>query len=217
MQVNSETDLVTAFSLDRYSVDGDSLSSVELSTIQINPMQMETETLAWMEPLIILDRRERIWQTFRRNDEYRLTVFWPNGSVERVVEKEFDRVLKTAEELEEERQFYQRVMDRLQRESGGMPADFEFPVIDPLKTTVQSISYDPGGYIWVKVNTSKSGATNTFDLFDLAGRYVTRFVIGAHERIDRIAIGAGHLCVVTGFDEEFQQINVYTIDIPGRD
>jgi len=213
MTIISEREMEQQFYLNRFSPNGDSLSSMVSSSITIDPMRMDTRSLARAEPVIVTDGEDRVWQTFRRHDEYTISVFQLDGAVDRIVEKEFDQIRKADVELEEERQLYQRMVERLQRETGGMPPGFQAPEIDPLKTTLLSLSRDPTGYIWAQVNISDSAATNTFDLFDMDGRFVTRFTIAGHDQIARLRISGGLLVVQASDDEGVIKIHVYRFDI----
>ncbi len=213
----SDVEILYEHYLNRFSAEGDSLSSMVSSSIPVNPYRMDTRSLARGVPWIVLDDRERIWQTFQRHDEYQISVFNLEGVVDRVVRKEFEPIRKSESELDEERQMYQRMMDRLERETGGLPPDFQFPEIDPLKPTIESIYHDPHGYIWAQVNVTGSDALNIFDIFDLEGLFVTRFVFTDHEQIDRLKFGRDLLCVQSTDDAGVPQIHVYRIDIPECD
>jgi hypothetical protein len=216
MRVNSDREVEQGYYLNYFSPEGDSLSSMAPSSIAIDPLHMDARSFARVEPVIAVDALDRVWQTYRRHDEYRITVFELDGTVDRVVEKEFDQIRKSEAELEEERQLYVRMMNRLQQETGGLPPGFEAPVIDPLKTTIMSLCHDPHGYMWTQVNLSGRDATNTFDLFDMEGRFVTRLTIGDHERIERLRIGNDLLLAQTADDEGVTQITIYSFTIPGR-
>lgn len=160
------------FHLRRFNTDGDTLNTLFTTEIQIDATDLQLGGIADKFPLYTIDSQGRIWQTRSRTDIYEVNVWNPEGSLDRVVEKEFEKLAKSEEEIEEEREIVRRAM----AQAGADASNFSYDP-DPYRPATGLPYFDPRGYVWVQTSKPESTDTNVFDLFDMEGKYIQRVEI----------------------------------------
>lgn len=157
------------FHLRRFNTDGDTLNTLFTTEIQIDATDIQLGGFIDKFPLYTIDGQGRIWQTRSRTDVYEVNVWNPEGSLDRVVEKEFEKLAKSEEEIEEEREIVRRAMAR----AGGQTEEVNISYDpDPYRPATGIPYYDPRGFVWVQTSKLEGTDTNIFDLFDMEGSYM---------------------------------------------
>jgi hypothetical protein len=104
----------------------------------------------------------------RSRDAYVIDVYLPDGTLERVIEREFDNRPRTARET-------RRIEAVFNAAARQIPGEI-VPVIEPANPVIAGLSVDEGGDLWVKHSRSGDdrppGVLLTYDRFDPTGRYV---------------------------------------------
>ena len=118
-------------------------------------------------------------------DEYLLRVYAPDGRLQRLIRRDYERVKRTRAQVAEIEEGYE-----------GMPAGFPRPPINPYQRNIQGITARPDGSIWVSTSEGReeqqAGKVGPFDRFDAEGRFQQRLWLSADydpERDDVIVTG----------------------------
>jgi len=161
------------YQLRRFSAEGDTLNTLFSTSVQMEVTDLQLGGMQDQIPFYTIDDQNRVWQTRARTDVFEVNVWNPGGSLERVVEKEFEPIRKTEQEIEEERE---TVMRLISAQSGGQIPDgvnisYE---PEPYRPATGFPYFDPRGYIWVQVTKEGSHNSNGFDIFNLEGEYQRR-------------------------------------------
>jgi len=177
IQVDEENEMANiTFKLQRFNSEGDTLNTLFTSDFAMNVMNMQLGGIQDKFPFYAQDDQGRVWQALAVTDAYEMNVWNPDGSLDRVVEKEFNKIEKTEEEIAEEQEMVRRI---LQAQLGGeelpegMTIDYE---PDRYRPATGMLYFDPHGYIWVQAGRENTQDMNTFDIFDLRGRYLRRVI-----------------------------------------
>jgi hypothetical protein len=201
----------TTVSLRRFNADGDTIDTLFDETFVLDVRKMAFEGFQSKIPLYTQDDQGRIWQCRPRTDAYEVNVFSPTGLLERVVEKDFTPIAKSEEELEEERRMIRELI-QAQTQGQDIPFEINFEP-SPHKSATGMPYYDPRGYIWVQVQREESLWANAFDLFDLEGRWLTRFVLDATLAPADLRFQGDTVYVVEQNPDDIPKIVIYTITI----
>ncbi len=163
------------YSLRRFTAEGDTLNTLFENTIQMDLTDLQLGGMGEQVPLYTQDDQGRVWQTRARTDIFEVNVYNPEGSLDRVVEKEHARIEKSEEEIEEEREMVQRL---LAAQMGDVPEEINISY-EPEKYRAATVLpyYDPRGYIWVQTSRVGTHDTNAFLLFDLRGQFLQQTLI----------------------------------------
>jgi hypothetical protein len=173
----------------------------------VSEYHADTRELVFADPVI----DENVWDTFDRrwapmadgrvfavltNSDYTIKVWNPDGTVDRIIEREYTPLERTAEEIEEVKEIYRRFTAQVPN------ARIEVSDMAPV---VQNIFTRHDGSIWVLTgrgaNEQPKGTLGTFDVFDPDGRFVRQVTLkgeGDPER-DQYIFEGGRLYVITGF------------------
>ena len=201
------------FKLQRFNSEGDTLNTLFTTDFTMDLMNIQLGGMQDKFPFYAQDDQGRVWQVLARNDVYELNVWNTDGSLERVVEKEFSRLAKTEEEIAEEREVVRRL---LQASIGGaelpegMIIDYE---PDPYRPATGLIYYDPHGYVWVQAGREGIQEMNAFDIFDMRGSYLTRIIIEGLSSPAFLTFIGDKLYLTDGDPEVSPQVIRYSLDI----
>jgi len=124
-------------------------------------------------------------------DEYLLRVYAPDGKLQRLIRRDYERVKRTREEIAEMEERY-----------AGMPAGVPKPAIAPYRRDIQGILVRPDGSVWVSTSggrdDAQAGKVGPFDRFDAQGRFQQRLWLSADydpER-DEVVVTGDRLFVI---------------------
>lgn len=123
-------------------------------------------------------------------DEYRITVYQPDGTLDRVIERDFKRVKRTAEQLAEAAAFAE-----------NMP---HAPDLGDYAPALQNMYTRADGTLWVMSSSGTldmgEGAMGRFDVFDKEGRFIKEVTIACDHTYgdDAIQFANDRLFVITG-------------------
>ena len=171
----------TEYHLRRFNTEGDTLGTLFTSELDLDLRDMQLGGTQDKVPVYCVDPEGRIWQTRGRTDAYQVNVYSRQGQLERVVEKEFEGFPKTEQEIQDEKEMMERLIQRQlqgQQLPPGMSMDYEPPTHRPATGMPYA---DPRGYIWVQTYRQGSAEMNTFDIFDMQGKYLQQVVIEGRE------------------------------------
>jgi hypothetical protein len=128
-------------------------------------------------------------------DRYRIHVWNPDGTVDRIIERpDFEPVKRTGEELEQ----FQVIYDRITRWNPG--SSFE---VNPNHQTIGQLFFREDGTLWVQNARDQwrtpDGRFTSFDVYDQKGRFVQRIHLDldADAVDDGLFFGGDRLYVVT--------------------
>lgn len=138
----------------------------------------------------------RIYVTMVRN-AYEIRVFNPDGSLERIIERQFERRQRTDEE-------YQEIKDLATAQMARLPgAKFD---ISHTHRDINSLRIAADGNLWVTTSRSgidqPEGVLNTFDVFDPDGHFIRQVQVhveGDGEDDALFFAPGGDAVLVTGF------------------
>ncbi len=109
-----------------------------------------------------------------RPDAYRIEVFTPDGTLERVIELDYERVRRTDEEMEALAGQVPGASGRGKSRRSG---------IDPVLRDISALHARPDGLLWVASSRGErdrpAGTVGAFDVFDREGRFVDRIALAA--------------------------------------
>jgi hypothetical protein len=184
-----------------------SLVSIDAEGKQVAEYHADTRELVFADPVI----DEDVWDTFDRrwapmpdgrifavlrNANYAINVWNADGSVDRIIEREYTPLPRTPEEIEEVTEIYRRFSAQLPN------AKFKISETAP---AVQNIFGRHDGSIWVLsgrgAHEQPEGTLGTFDVFGPDGRFVRQVTLegeGDPER-DQYIFDGDRLFVITGF------------------
>jgi hypothetical protein len=184
-----------------------SLVAVDGEGKQVAEYHADTRELVFADPVI----DEDVWDTFDRrwaplpdgrvfavlrNSAYAINVWNADGSIDRIIEREYTPLARTAEEVEEVAEIYRRFSAQLPN------ARIEVSETAP---AVQSIFARDDGSIWVLTGRGAhelpEGTLGTFDVFSPDGRFARQVTLrgeGDPDR-DQYIFERDRLFVITGF------------------
>ena len=132
-------------------------------------------------------------------DNYEIHVWNPDGTLDRVIERDFTRWLRTDEENEQ----IAEGMENLKRQFGGIPVETK---VSEYAEAVNSLFVSPQGELWVLTNFGirdlPEGVMNIYDVFDAEGHYDRQVRVlceGNGEEDALMFTRDGRLIMVTGF------------------
>ncbi len=132
---------------------------------------------------------------------WKVQVWNPDGSVERVIELDYKPVMRTPAEMEAERK---RMSSRIMIRGPGGRLQPEFEVSDR-ERDIQWLAVADDGHLWVLssrgVRDLPAGTIGHFDVFDAQGRYVQRVTLkgeGSFEE-DRLVLAGECFFVIKQF------------------
>ena len=106
-------------------------------------------------------------------DRYAIEVFLPDGTLDRVIEREFENRKRTEQEL-------RRINALFDASESNIPYEVSRK-IEPSPAVVSGLHVDPAGNLWVLHSRSAeecpAGVMQTYDLFDPTGRYLRQVAI----------------------------------------
>ncbi len=118
-------------------------------------------------------------------DEYLLRVYAPDGRLQRLIRRDYERVKRSRAQIAEIEENYE-----------GMPAGLPRPPINPYHRAIQGITVRPDGSVWVSTGAGRqerqAGRVGPFDRFDAQGRFQQRLWLTADfdpERDDAVICG----------------------------
>lgn len=118
-------------------------------------------------------------------DDYLLRVYASDGTLERVVHREYEHRKRSRAEIKEREEQWE-----------GLPAGVEIPEINPYDRDIAGIEVRPDGGVWVRSShneaVSVAGQIGPFDRFDAEGRFIERLTVEADydpERDDYVLTG----------------------------
>ena len=113
---------------------------------------------------------------FRRAHAYELEFYGDDGSLQRILRRDYEPLRRTDEDLEEAREQLEAMHERF----GGVDFDTE---VEEFEDDIQDVVARPGGEIWVLsgrgVRGCPEGHLGDFDVFDADGRFVRTARIAA--------------------------------------
>ncbi len=141
-------------------------------------------------------------QVYSVNDlsDYAITVYRPDGSVDRIIEREIDTFERSSEELDRVKTIYE-----------GFTKNMPFPVesydIEPNHPPVAwgGLYKRPDGSLWVRTSlgtvNGPEDEVGAFDVFDPKGRYIRRVILKgqADSLNDAVFFVNDHIYVITEF------------------
>lgn len=131
----------------------------------------------------------------RRPHEYRIEIFDLEGTLQKIIQRQYRPVKLSDEELVEE----DERVERLHRMTRGSGIDFQ---VDPYKRDISALYPRPGGELWVSTSRGalehEAGTIGVFDVFDATGRYVrqTRLQVDYHPNRDSFELIGNRLYVI---------------------
>lgn len=213
-RIDEENRLVdTTFKLQRFNADGDTLNTLFTTNFTLDIMNMQFGGMADKFPFYTQDDQGRVWQARALNDAYEVNVWNPEGSLDRVIEKEFDRLEKTDEEIVEEQEMVRRMLQA--QLSGaelpeGMTMDYE---PDRFRPATGMLYFDPHGYVWVQAGREGTQDMNAFDLFDMRGQYMRRVIFEGLGSPAFLAFVGDKLYLIDADPEVSPQVIRYSLNI----
>lgn len=199
------------YALRRFSAEGDSLSTMFENNLRMDLTDLQLGGMQEQVPFYTQDDQGRVWQTRARTDLFEVNVYNPEGSFDRVIEKEHVKIEKSAEEIQEEKDLVQRAMAAQMQD---IPEEMNISY-EPERYRVATgfPHFDPRGYVWVQTAREGTMDTNEFLLFDMRGQYVQKTLIpDVGTPIFLIFIGDKLYLTDQGSDA-IPQVIVYTVTI----
>jgi hypothetical protein len=130
-------------------------------------------------------------------NQYSVSVFAADGTLKRVIEREFTNRKRTEEELA----LYRRLVDA---QMAVMPGQHDV-TIGERPEAIQSLEIAPDGSIWVVSSFGNheqpAGIMSTYDVFDAQGNYVKQVAIacpGDGKKDGLLRIGRDRMLLITG-------------------
>jgi hypothetical protein len=142
---------------------------------------------------------------YRDGFDYRFTTYAPDGSIDRMVERESEPLVRSDAEKKARSEELSRRM-RFRGRGRGPGRDLEVHVeVSDVEPAIRWFAHHDDGSLWVLGNRSfrnrKQGELGTFDVFDLDGRFVRTVTLlgdGDFEE-DRILLAGERIFVITQF------------------
>ena len=137
-------------------------------------------------------------------DEYIVKVFNPDGTVDRIIEREYESVQRTDEE-------YNRVKTTMET---AIRAPFPVEItVSHTEPDISTVEIGPDGLVWVRTShgviDQPDGILMTVDVFDLDGHFVRQVAArcdGDGEEDYLIWTSTGDAVLVTGYTEAIQAL-----------
>jgi len=113
----------------------------------------------------------RVYTASYRND-YALNVYNPDGSLDRVIKREYEPIKRTADQMQE----------YIDSRKARVRVSYPFEVI-PADTdqTIRRVTFGPDGNLWVQSGRSNldlaDGIIETYDIFDPDGNFIYRYAL----------------------------------------
>ncbi len=198
------------YQLRRFSAEGDTLNTLFSTKIQMDVSDLQLGGLQDQIPFYTIDDQDRVWQTRARTDVFEVNVWNPDGSLDRVIEKEFERIRKSEQEIEEEREMVMRLITA--QAGGQLPegVNIDFDP-EPFRPATGLPYFDPRGYVWVQVTKEGTHNANEFDLFNLEGEYQRRVLLPGVNNPVWLSFSGDRLFVQEGDPEVTPQVIGYTV------
>ncbi len=208
--------LSMTFALRKFSAEGDSLGTLFSTDLEMEVLNMQLGGLQDQMPLYTQDDQSRVWQVRARTDVYEINVFGPDGTLERVVEKDFQPLPKTQEEIQYEKDL---VMRAIARQAGGqlppgMNIDYE---PNPNRPATGLPYWDPQGLIWLSVGVASGPERNSLDLFDREGQFLQRVTLEGVSAPAFLCFQGDRLVLAEADPEAVPQVVVYRVSLPEFD
>ena len=199
------------YSLRRFTAEGDSLNNLFENTVQMDLTDLQLGGLQDQIPFYTQDDQGRVWQTRARTDIFEVNVYNPEGSLDRVVEKEHVKIEKSEEEIQDEKDMVERAMAA---QMGQVPDEVNLSY-EPERYRVATgfPHYDPRGYVWVQTSREGTMDTNDFLLFDMRGQYVQKVMIPDVMSPLFLTFVGDKLYLVDQNPDVSPQVIVYTVTI----
>ena len=132
-------------------------------------------------------------------DNYEIHVWKTDGTLDRIIEREYERWVRT----DEENELVDKAMENLKRQFGGIPVETK---VSEFAEAVNSLFVSPDNELWVLTNHGirdlPEGVMNIYDVFDAEGHYDRQVKIkcdGNGEQDALMFTRDGRVVVVTGF------------------
>jgi len=206
----------TKYHLRRFDTRGDTLGTVFTSELEMDLRDMQLGSTQEKVPVYCVDGEGQIWQTRARTDAYEINVYSPEGELVRVVEKEFEGIPKSEGEIQEEKEFVERIIQQQlqgQQLPPGMSLDYEPPTHRPATGMPY---FDPRGYVWVQTYLPGSSDPNVFDIFDTEGTYLTQVVIEGREIPSWLTFRGEIMYVAESSPEQLPAVYGYRVRYAGQ-
>ena len=131
-------------------------------------------------------------------DRYAIEVFLPDGTLERVITREFENRMRTDDELRRINALYaasdQNIGAKIARE------------IEPSPPAISGLHVDPEGNLWVQHSRSgehpPDGVMLTYDIFDPEGIYLREIAVACEGDADRdglVFLDDGRVLLIKGY------------------
>ncbi len=204
------------FALRKFSAEGDSLGTLFSTDLEMEIADMQLGGLQDQMPLYTQDDRGRVWQVRAQTEVYEINVFGSDGTLERVVEKDFQPLAKSAEEIQYEKDL---VMRAIAQQAGGelppgMNIDYE---PNPNRPATGLPYWDPRGLIWMSVGVPEGPDRNSFDLFDQEGQFLQRVTIEGVSAPAFLCFQGDRVVMAEADPELVPQVVVYRVSLPELD
>ena len=139
----------------------------------------------------------RVYAAAYRN-EYAINVYGPDGTLDRVIEREFESRTRDEEEMA-------RVNSIADAQRRQFPMEVKFELCDT-EPDISTLRIAPDGALWVfnsqSAREQPEGIMATYDVFDQSGHFVKMVAIacdGDGEKDGLIFAGSDRIILVTGF------------------
>ncbi len=134
-------------------------------------------------------------------NEYAIKVFNPDGSLDRVIEREYESYQRT----DDDPALAKFIFDQIEEQTTAQGIQGKF-VVEEYEPDIGSIRVAPDGSIWVLSSrgsrSQPEGIMATFDVFDPAGNFLKQVAVpcaGDAVRDGLFFVGGDRIVVVTGF------------------
>ncbi len=200
-----------SYALRRFTTEGDTLNTLFDNTTQMDLTDLQLGGMQDQIPFYTQDDQGRVWQTRARTDVFEVNVYNPEGSLDRVVEKEHVKIEKSEEEIQEERELVQRAMAA---QMGEVPEEMNISY-EPERYRVATgfPHFDPRGYVWIQTSRQGTMDTNEFLLFDMRGQYVQKALIPDIMSPLFLTFDGDKLYLIDQNPDVAPQVIVYTVTI----
>jgi hypothetical protein len=131
-------------------------------------------------------------------NQYSVSVFAPDGTLKRVIEREFTNRKRTDDEMA----LYRRLVDAQMAQLPGQPQI----TIGERPEAIQLVEIVPDGTVWVVSSYGNheqpTGIMTTYDVFDAQGNYTKQVAVacpGDGKKDGLIRVGRDRMLLITGF------------------
>ncbi|NLP05314.1 hypothetical protein GX411_05135 [Candidatus Fermentibacteria bacterium] len=139
------------------------------------------------------------------SEGYTIECYQPDGTLRMTIERDYQPVPKTPEEIEEERAFVQERM-----EASGAPAGMFTWEPEPMKSSIGGLMVDPEGDLWVR-----RGWTDevVFDVFDSTGTllYTARLDRTGDAEMWQVSCGTGGFLAFDANPESWSRVFILSL------